>query len=62
MSRKGPAIVEELKLILGGMRPQHCFSEGYWEVVGCQYIALEELGDPGCLETVYMNLALLRRR
>ena len=62
MSRKGSAIAEELKLILGGVLPQHCSSEEYWEVVGYQYIAREELGDPGCLETVYMNPVLLRRR
>jgi hypothetical protein len=63
MSRKSLSMAEVLKTTLGGTRLHHyCFSEEYWEVVGYQRIGREALGDPGLLQTVYMNLVLLRRR
>lgn len=62
MSQKASSMVEGLKTTLGGTRLHYyCFSVGYWEVVGYHHIAREELGDPGCLETVYMNLGFLQR-
>jgi len=63
MTRKASPMAEALKMTLGGTRLHYyCSSVGYWEVVGYQHIAREELGDPGCLETVYMSLVFLRRR
>jgi len=59
MSRKS---LEALKATLGARLQHYCFSVGYWEVVGYQHIAREELEDLGCLQTVYMNLEFLRRR